>query len=58
MFISLDSGTWCVSQRGMSILQSSLCWWDPSLDIWCLESLLTGKMLDEVISQHFLLPDM
>lgn len=58
MFISLDSGVWCVTQHGKSILQSSLCWWDPSLDIWYLESLLTGKMLDKVISQHILLPDL
>ena len=42
--ICLCSGVWCVTRRGKSTLQSSLCWWDPSLDTWCSVSLLTGKI--------------
>lgn len=44
VFICLYSGVWCVTQHGKSTLQSSLYWWAPSLDTWCLESLQTGKL--------------
>lgn len=55
VFICLYSGVWCVTQRGKSTSPSFLCWWDPSLDTWCLESLLTGKIFDIVLAQHKIL---
>lgn len=44
LYICLYSGVWCVTPHGKSTSPSFLCWWDPSLDTWRLESLLTGKI--------------
>lgn len=57
VFICLCSGVWCVTQHGKSILQSSPCWWDPSLDTWCLGSSLTGKIFSQVLSHCVLSMD-
>lgn len=44
VFICLNSGVWCATRHGKSTSQSFLCWWDPSLDTWCLVSWPTGKI--------------